>query len=85
MQIQNNANGGLYEIMQVMAKINENQRDGLLSQAKAVDAKGDKASQEDMMQLQIAGDTFKNMTSGTQGLFDQVRSAQQKAAESIRS
>lgn len=85
MQVSNNSNGGLYEIMAIMAKINENQREGLLNTAKAVDAKGDQASQEDMMQLQIAGDTFKNMTSGTQGLFDQVRNAQQKAAESVRS
>ncbi|MGT0193834.1 hypothetical protein ACVHYJ_17520 [Burkholderia pyrrocinia] len=79
------SNGGLYEVMQVLNKINENKREGLLAKAKQVDAKGEDASQEDMMQLQIAGDTFKNMTSGTQGLFDQVRGAQTKAAESVRS
>ncbi|KVO23400.1 hypothetical protein WJ74_33770 [Burkholderia ubonensis] len=85
MQIQStSSNGGLYEIMQVLNKINENAREGLLAKANAIDAKGENASQEDMMQLQIAADTYKNITSGTQGLFDQVRSAQAKAAESVR-
>ncbi|MFE2410864.1 hypothetical protein ACFXDE_21220 [Kitasatospora sp. NPDC059408] len=59
------ANGGLYEVMQVLNKINENKSDNPLATARQVDAKGGDATQEDMTQLLIAGETIKNMTSGT--------------------
>jgi len=77
-------NAGLIEIMQLMAQINQNQRNGLMQKAREIAEKGENATQEDMQRLQVAADTFKNMSSGTQSVFDVVRTAQAKAADSVR-